>query len=128
MRNLLFLVLLSVSVGVQADDQWYDCSVSEFYVLAESGNLQVREAGYAGQSFRVDRKAGVIVGDKINTLYNVDVVASNPESPGIYSLVNYSRKDNGEIRRLSSLTVQDYGNSKPFVLAEGNYIFTGICE
>ncbi|MEM7561509.1 MAG: hypothetical protein AAF353_00525 [Pseudomonadota bacterium] len=128
MRNLLFVMLLLISASVQADGQWYDCSVNEFYVLAEDGNLKSKQAGYEGQTFRVDRKAGVIVGDKINTLYNVDVVASNPGDPGIFSLVNYSRKENGEIRRLSTLTVQDYGNIKPFVLSEGNYIFTGICR
>ena len=128
MKKVIFLVLLGMSISAQADDEWYDCSVSEFYVLSDDGKLESKSGGFAGEKFSVNRKDSVIVGDKINTIYNVDVVASNPKFQGIYSLVNYSRKDDGQIRRLSSLTVQDYGDIKPFVLAEGNYIFTGTCE
>jgi hypothetical protein len=128
MTKIIFLVLLGMSVSAQADDEWYDCSVNEFYVLSDDGKLESKPAGFAGEKFSVNRKDSVIVGDKINTIYNVDVVASNPEFQGIYSLVNYSRKDDGQIRRLSSLTVQDYGDIKPFVLLEGNYIFTGTCK
>lgn len=128
MKNLLVLALLAISFSVQADEAWYECKVREFYVLADDGRLQTRAQGYAGQSFKVDRETSVIVGDKINTIYNVEVVASNPTEDGIYSLINYSRKQDGQIRRLSSLTIQDYDPVKPFVLAEGNYIFTGTCR
>ena len=128
MKKVIFLMLLGMSISAQADDEWYDCRVSEFYVLSDDGKLESKSGGFAGEKFSVNRKDSVIVGDKINTIYNVDVVASNPKFQGIYSLVNYSRKDDGQIRRLSSLTVQDYGDIKPFVLSEGNYIFTGTCK
>ena len=131
MRVLTLIPLLCLALPATAGvgtEQWYDCDVQQFYVLDESGNLQMKTLGYEGASFRVDRNASIIVGDKINTLYNVDVVTSNPTGSGVYSLVNYSRKNDGEIRRLSSLTVQDFGAQKPFVLAEGNYVFTGLCR
>lgn len=128
MKKSIFLVLLASSMPLLAHDQWYDCDVQEFYVLADDGRLESKTEGYAGESFRVDRDASVISGDKINTLYNLDVVASNPVTQGVYSLVNYSRRGDGQIRRLLSLTVQDFSPIKPFVLAEGNYIFTGICR
>ena len=128
MKKVIYLVLLGMSISAQADDEWYDCNVSEFYVLADDGKLESKTEKFAGEKFSVNRKESIIVGDKINTIYNVDVVASNPEFQGIYSLVNYSRRDDGQIRRLSSLTIQDYGDVKPFVLSEGNYIFTGTCK
>ena len=128
MRVSLFLILLFVAAPLLARDQWYDCDVHQFYVLGDEGRLQLKAEGYQGEAFRVNRNANVIVGNRINTLYNIDVVASNPVGSGVYSLVNYSRKENGQIRRLSSLTVQDYGEAKPFVLAEGNYLFTGLCK
>lgn len=128
MKKMIFLAMLGLSMSAQAHEQWYDCSVNEFYVLADDGRLESREAGFTGEKFRVNRVASIIVGDKINTIYNYDVVASNPVSQGIYSLVNYSRKENGQIRRLSSLTIHDYGSIKPFILAEGNYIYTGTCS
>lgn len=128
MKKVIFLVLLGMSISAQADAEWYDCSVIEFFVLTDDGKLESKPAGFTGEKFSVNRKDSVIVGDKINTIYNVDVVASNPEFQGIYSLVNYSRKEDGQIRRLSSLTIQDYGEIKPFILAEGNYIFTGTCK
>ena len=128
MKKVIFLVLLGMSISAQADDEWYDCNVNEFYVLSDDGKLENNPTGFTGEKFSVNRKDSIIVGDKINTIYNVDVVASNPEFQGISSLVNYSRKDDGQIRRLSSLTIQDYGDIKPFVFAEGNYIFTGTCK
>jgi hypothetical protein len=70
----------------------------------------------------------VIIGNKINTLYSVDMVASNPSGSVVYGLVNYSREENGQIRRLSSLTVQGHGHNKPFVLPAGNYIFFVLCR
>tara|TARA_R110002074_G_scaffold357459_2_gene529697 strand:+ start:424 stop:810 length:387 start_codon:yes stop_codon:yes gene_type:complete len=128
MKKALFLVLLVSTMPALAHDQWYDCDVQEFYVLSDDGRLEARTEGYAGESFRVDRDASVISGDKINSLFNIDIVASNPVTQGVYSLVNYSRRSDGQIRRLLSLTVQDFSAIKPFVLAEGNYIFTGICR
>lgn len=128
MKKLFVILLFSLSFSVSAHEQWYQCSVQQFYVLGDSGKLEAKAEGYEGEVFRVNRSANVIVGDKINTIYNHEVVASNPDEQGIYSLVNYSRKADGQIRRLLSLTIQDYAKVKPFVLAEGNYIFTGTCR
>ena len=128
MKKLIFIVLLGMSFAAAAEDQWYQCSVQEFYVLDDSGKLSPKGEGYRGEKFRVNRSANIILGDKINTLYNFEVVASNPTGSGIYSMVNYSRKEDGQIRRLSSLNVQDFSAVKPFVLSEGNYIFTGVCH
>jgi hypothetical protein len=94
----------------------------------DSAKLSPKGEGYRGEEFRVNRSANIILGDKINTLYNFEVVASNPTALGIYRLLKYSRKEDGQIRRLSSLTVQDFSAVKPFVLSEGNYIFTGVCH
>jgi hypothetical protein len=128
MKNIIFVIFLVMSFPAISEDQWYDCDVHQFYVLGDDGRLEIKSEGYEGEMFRVNRDASIIIGDKINTMYNVDVVASNPINNGVYSLINYSRREDGQIRRLSSLTVQDYGMQKPFVLAEGNYIFTGICK
>ena len=128
MIKVIFLVLLGISVSVQADEQWYDCRVNEFYVLADNGRLVSQAVGFTDEDFRVNRKEHVIVGDKISSIYNVEVVVSNPVEQGIYSMVNYSRREDGQIRRLLSLTIQDFRAIKPFVMSEGNYIFTGICR
>lgn len=128
MAKILIAIVLCLPFSVWSDDDWYRCEVREFYQLANNGSLQVKSEGYKGETFKVDRLQSVIIGDKVTTLYNKEIVSSNPEDQGIYSLVNYSRKENGEIRRLSSLTIQDYDAVKPFVFAEGNYIMTGICH
>jgi hypothetical protein len=119
---------LFLPLSVWSGDVWHDCEVKEFYHLNDNGSLKIKSEGYRSKQFKVDWQHNVILGNKINTLYNKDIVSSNPTDKGIYSLVNYSRKDDGQIRRLSFLTVQDYEDNKPFVFVEGNYIMTGLCH
>lgn len=128
LKKNLMLIIFFLPLSVWSGDVWYDCEVKEFYRLNDNGSLKIKSEGYRGEQFKVDRQHNVILGNKINTLYNKHIVSSNPTDKGIYSLVNYSRKDDGQIRRLSSLTVQDYEDNKPFVFAEGNYIMTGLCH
>lgn len=128
MKFIMTLLLLGLSLPTRAEGQWYACEVRQFYVLDDRGGLNLKAGGYEGKTFSVNRSDNVMVGAKINTLYHIDVVASNPTGPGVYSRVNYRRRENGQIRRLSSLTMQDFGDSKPFVLSEGNYLFTGLCR
>lgn len=126
-QKTLALIIFFLPLSVWSGDMWYDCEVKEFYQLNDNGSLKIKSEGYQGEHFKVDRQYNVILGNKINTLYNKDIVSSNPTDKGIYSLVNYSRKADGQIRRLSSLTIQDYDDKKPFVFTEGNYIMTGLC-
>ena len=129
LKKLFFLVLMGLSLSAWSSDaKWYQCEVRELYNVSEKGILAKKTVGYRGETFKVDRLKSVIIGDKVNTIYNRDIVSSNPIDQGIYSLVNYSRKDDGQIRRLSSLTIQDYDELKPFVFTEGNTIITGICR
>ena len=128
MRVFIIAVCLFFTLPALADDPTYECTISQFHVLDDNGALQSRDDGYPGETFTVDRKHQAIRGDKINTIYNKEVVSSDPGENGIYSLVNYSRRDDGLIRRLVSLTIQDYGVEKPFILSEGNYIFSGTCR
>lgn len=123
------LVLMGLSFPSWShDNEWYQCEVRELYNLSDKGVLGKKSEGYRGETFKVDRLKSVIIGDKVNTLFNKEIVSSNPVDQGIYSLVNYSRKEDGQIRRLSSLTIQDYDPLKPFVFTEGNTIITGICR
>ncbi len=128
MRVFIISVSLFFILPALADDPTYECKIGQFHVLDDNGALQARDDGYPGETFTVDRKHQAIRGDKINTIYNKEVVSSDPGENGIYSLVNYSRRDDGLIRRLVSLTIQDYGVEKPFILSEGNYIFSGTCR
>ncbi|MFT7675156.1 MAG: hypothetical protein ACI845_003576 [Gammaproteobacteria bacterium] len=128
MHKILLILLLILPMTSFAKSVWYECEVKQFYALNDDGELEARTEGYQGERFSVNRTKEIIVGGKINTLYNHDVVSSDPGQDGIYSLVNYSRRDNGQIRRLVTLTIQDFGPSKPFVLAQGNYIFSGSCQ
>ena len=124
-----FLVLMGLSFSVwSSSDSWYQCEVRELYRVSDKGLLVKKSEGYRGETFKVDRLNSVIIGDKVNTIYNKEIVSSNPDDQGIYSLVNYSRKEDGQIRRLSSLTIQDYDEVKPFVFTEGNSIITGTCR
>jgi hypothetical protein len=130
MLKISFLIsLMGLSFSVWSNDNaWYHCEVRELYSVSDKGALKMKTEGYRGETFKVDRVKSVIIGNKVNTIYNKDIVSSNPTDEGIYSLINYSRKDDGQIRRLSSLTIQDYDENKPFVFTEGNYIITGICH
>jgi hypothetical protein len=128
MYTFLFALLLILPTTTFAKSTWYDCEVRQFYALNDDGHLEPRSEGYQGEKFSVNRTEEIIVGNKINTIYNREVVSSDPGENGIYSLINYSRRDDGQIRRLVTLTIQDFGPSKPFVLAQGNYIFSGSCK
>jgi hypothetical protein len=130
MLKFFFLMgRLSLSFSAWSNgNEWYQCEVRELYSVSDKGALTMKAEGYRGEAFKVDRLKNVIIGNKVNTIYNKDIVSSNPTNQGIYSLVNYSRKNDGQIRRLSSLTIQDYDEVKPFVFTEGNYIITGICH
>ena len=126
--RLVTILTLLLPFTASAGSDWYNCEVREFYRVSDSGSLEIKSEGYRGETFKVDRLKSVILGDKVNTLYNREIVSSNPETQGVFSLVNYSRKEDGQIRRMSSLTIQDYDKTKPFVFSEGNYIMTGICH
>ena len=91
MTASLLVAALWFSWPIMADDQQYHCNLHQFCVLGDDDMLEMKVEGYEGEVCSVDRNANVITGNKLNTLDNV--VANNPTGAGMYSLVNYRRKE-----------------------------------
>jgi len=130
MHKTIVMMLLAVvsSSAATAGQYSYSCAVENVYLVDDKG--RIRENAnltgiMRGERFSVDRVTGKVTGDRIPAL---PLVKSSVLAPGgkANSFKSYFQGYNF----VSYVEVYEYKDDegKPFVLHDGDSIFSGFCE
>ncbi len=126
-RLIITLAWLGFSAAAMAGDRAFSCTVKNVYKLNSNGAIEA-EKGPAvprvGDDFSVDRKTGVVVGERIPTFRPDTFTVLSPGDGNAFTL-SYSART-----RASFLRIESYHNSQlvPFVLLDGIFIASGTCK
>jgi hypothetical protein len=130
MRKAIVMVLLAVvgSSAAKAGQYSYSCGVEHVYLVDDKGRIKENAnliGIMRGERFSVDRVTGKVAGDRIPAF---PVVKSSVLFPGGKgnSFKSYFQGYNF----VSYLEVYEYQDDegKPFVMHDGDSIFSGFCE
>ena len=127
-RVILMTLLAAASSGAEAVQSSYSCAAQNVYLLDDKGRIK-EDATLArnmrGERFSVDMMTGRIAGERIPAFPAVKFAVLSPSGKGgpfrvYFQGYNY----------VSYLEVYEHqdGGAKPFVLHDGESIYSGFCE
>ena len=127
MKIKILIFSLVISFGAIAGNRSFNCTINKVYNINSLGEIEL--AGPAvlriNDTFNVDRRSGVIVGERI-PIFRPDKFSVLAEGiDGNAFVVSYSAKT-----QVSFLRIENYRNTKraPFLLQDGIWISTGLCD
>jgi hypothetical protein len=130
MRKAIVMMLLAVvsSSAAKAGQYSYFCAVENVYLVDDRGRIKenaILTGIMRGERFTVDRVTGNVAGERIPAF---PLVKSSILSPG--GKGNPFKSYFQGYNFVSYLEVHEYkdGEGKPFVLHDGDSIFSGFCE
>lgn len=133
MKILLLLLVTILSTQALAGSFSYSCTVNGEYVFGSNGELISDNRAYFGQTFNVERKSGVVLGEAIgNSSYPTKTVIDVGSQEQSYKLLWVSKEvigsNNG--RNAVYLNIEEFNQSasKPFSMVVGSRVVSGVCK
>ena len=128
MRIKFLIIALTISSCAVAGERSFHCTVNGIYKLSSNGKIEI-ESGPAvpkiDDTFNVDRKSGVIVGERIPLFRPDKFLLLAAGNDGNSFVVSYSART-----RVGFLQILSYRDTKrvPFFLQDGIWISSGVCD
>ena len=124
---LMFLILLSTP-AVFADDRVFHCVINNIYNLNSKGELEKETGGSVpkvNDRFFVHRTTGLVIGERVPVFRPDRFNLLAPGTDGNAFVSSYSGRT-----RIGFLRIENFRNEaqSPFLLSDGIWVATGICN
>lgn len=128
MRIKFLIINLIISTGVFAGERSFNCTVNGIYKLNSNGEMEIESGPSVPRikdTFSVDRRSGVVVGEKIPIFRPDKFYLLAAGTDGNAFVVSYSGRT-----QVGFLRIENYRDTKrvPFFLQDGIWISSGVCD